>query len=226
MHVILAVAILIMLVIIAIPSWRAFRYRSQCIACEQAMKSASDGLIIEYLGKFEEDDVDAARDIIDQVMVARPDICPVHGNIYLVKEEHGIYQTKCGLHDPDTKERTCLNATYVRDELKEARKKILKKSDTEPDSIEIMCNGKPLECIRVTEEEVIHRGTKTTNGYKGVVAYYGVKGDFEYSAKGKAGKKKEMAKEGDICYLVYADEDHCAIWRATDGWTGDAYEGI
>ena len=224
-HVILAIAILIMLVVIAIPGWRAFRYRSQCIACEQAMKSAGDGLIIEYLGKYEEDDIDAARDIIDQVMVAREDICPAHGNIYLIKEEHGIYQPVCGLHDKDEKQRTRLNASYTRDELIEARKKLLKKSDTEPESIVITCNGKPLECMHVTEEEVIHRGTATTNGYKGVVAYYGVLGDFQYSAKAGT-KKKSKVKEGEICYLLYADEDHCAIWRANDGWSGDSYEGL
>ena len=36
--VILAVLILIMVGILMIPSWKAFRYRSECIACEQAMK--------------------------------------------------------------------------------------------------------------------------------------------------------------------------------------------
>ena len=39
----------VMLVLIAIPWWKSFRYRSECIACEQAMDSAKDGLIIDYL---------------------------------------------------------------------------------------------------------------------------------------------------------------------------------
>ena len=33
----------------------------------------------------------------------------------------------------------------------------------------------------------------------------------------------EKVSAGDIFYFVYADEDHCAIWKANDGWTGDAY---
>ena len=32
------------------------------------------------------------------------------------------------------------------------------------------------------------------------------------------------AKEGEICYFVYADENYCAIWRSNDGWDGDAYQ--
>ena len=33
-------------------------------------------------------------------------------------------------------------------------------------------------------------------------------------------------KAGEICYFVYADENHAAVWRADDGWTGSAYQGI
>ena len=51
---ILLALIAVMLVIIAIPWWKNFSYRSEVIACEQAMKSAEDGLIIEYLSRFKE----------------------------------------------------------------------------------------------------------------------------------------------------------------------------
>ncbi len=232
LHVMIAVAILIMIVVIGIPGWRAFKQKSQEIACEQAMKSAGDGLIIEYLGSGgQEASLEQAKDIIDVVMVTRDDICPAHGNIYLIKEEHGIYQPKCGLHDKDKKERTRLNATFVRDNLIDARRKMKDKAGKnweEPESITLMVNGKPLEIMHVTEEEMIHRGTRTTNGYKGVVAYYGVKGDFEFSPRGKAESQghKDTIKKGEICYIDYADPNYCAIWRSNVGWTGDAYEGL
>lgn len=222
--VILAVITLILLAIIAVPGWKAFQYRSEYLACEQAMKSANDGLIIEYLGSFEEGDVDQARKAIDQIMVARPDICPKHGNIFLVKGDNGVYTTVCGLHDKDVRQRTRLNATYCLEQLRETRKKLIKKGNDDPGDVEITSNGEPLTVTRVTKEEMIHRGTKTTNGYEGVVAYYGVKGDFEFSAKAKSRKNKTKVKDGDICYFVYADEDYCAIWRSRDNWTGDAYE--
>ena len=49
---ILLVAIAIMLVIILLPAWDDLRLLSQRLSCEQAMKSAKDGLIIEYLGRY------------------------------------------------------------------------------------------------------------------------------------------------------------------------------
>lgn len=225
MVVILAVIVLILLVVISIPAWKAFQYRSEYLACEQAMKSANDGLIIEYLGTYEEGDTKAARKALDQIMVARPDICPKHGNIFLVKGADGVYTTVCGLHDKDVRERTRLNSTYCLRKLRESRKKLIDKGNEDPGDIVITNNGEPLTITRVKKEEMIHRGTKTTNGYEGVVAFYGVKGDFDFSAKAKAKKSKKKVKDGDVCYFVYADEDYCAIWRMQDNWTGDAYDG-
>lgn len=221
--VLLLILIGIMLVIIAVPAWNAFRYRSERIGCEQAMKSAGDGLIIEYLGSFEESDIREARDTLERVMPAREDLCPVHGNIYLIKDENGIYEPVCGLHDPDVKRRTRLNASYAEEMLATARRKSVPAGQHDPESIEITVNGKPLTCVHVTEEEVIHRGTATTNGYEGIVCYYGTAGDFTFSPK-TAHKGMGSAKEGEICYFVYADEHYCAIWRSNDGWDGDAYQ--
>ena len=209
--VILAVLILIMVAIIAIPAWKAFNYKSECIACEQAMKSASDGLKFEYMDTFDEDSLRQARQTIDEVMPAREDICPTHGEVYLIKNEQGIYETVCGLHNSDAKRRTRLNAACAAGRLSEARKDILEKAkpgDPEPESISIRLNNKELKCTFVTEEVPIKRGTSTTKGYKGVVAFYGTDDD------------------GEINYFLYADEDHCAVWRENDGWRGEAYEGM
>lgn len=219
----LLVLIAIMLVVISVPLRKAFRYRSECIACEQAMKSAGDGLIIEYLHRRKESNIDEARNTILEVMPGREHICPSGGNIYLIKNDDGIYEPVCGLHDPDKILRTRLNASCAADLLRESRRKLLAQGNGEPESVEINLNSLPLTCVRVTQEEMIHRGTGTTNGYKGTVAYYGVAGDFTFSAK-TAHKGTGDAADGDICYFVYADKDHCALWRSNDGWTGDAYE--
>ena len=48
------------------------------------------------------------------------------------------------------------------------------------------------------------------------MAFYGVAG--QDGAWADAG-----GKAGEICYFSFADEDHCAAWRADDGWTGDSY---
>ena len=209
--VILSILVIVMVVVIYIPSWKAFRYRAEKIACDQAMKSATDGLRIEYLDTYTESDVDDARKTIDKVLVARDEICPAGGNVYLIKGEEGVFEPYCGLHYSDVARRTRLNASYAGDTLVEARKKLLKmanEGDPEPESIEITVNSKPLECVYVTEEVPIKRGTSTTKDYDGIVCFYGT------------------GSNGKINYFVYADEDYCAIWHKDDGWTGTAYENM
>jgi cell division protein FtsL len=220
--VILLILIAVMLVIISIPARKAFEYRSECIACEQAMKSAGDGLIIEYLHRQEGSDIKEARNTILDVMPGREHICPKGGNIYLILNDKDIYEPICGLHCSDKPLRTRLNASYAQSLLTEVRAKNMKDSATEPTSITINTNSKPLKCYHVTKEEKIHRGTKTTNGYKGIVAYYGVAGDFTFSSR-FTNKGMGKVEDGDICYFLYADENYCAIWRSCDGWDGDAY---
>ena len=220
--VILLILIGVMLFVIGIPAMKAFRYRAQRIGCEQAMKSAGDGLIIEYLGSFEEGSIKDARDTLEEVMPAREDLCPAHGNVYLIRDENGIFQPVCGLHDSDVRRRTRLNASYALQMLEDKRRAAALNGNNDPESLEITVNGRKLVCTHVTEEEAIHRGTATTNGYDGVVCYYGAAGDFTFSAK-TARKGMGTAKDGEICYFVYADENYCAIWRSNDGWDGDAY---
>ena len=119
--------------------------------------------------------------------------------------------------------RTRLNASFAKSRLITERDYLLRYQTKEPESIEIKVNGKPLNCMRVVKEEMIHRGTATTNGYKGVVAFYGVAGDFTYSAKIKE-PGYGTAKDGEVCYFLYADENYCAIWRSNGDWDGDAYQ--
>ena len=207
--VLLAVLILIMLVIISIPAFRRFNYRSECIACEQAMKSAKDGLKIEYLFTFDEDDIKHARESLAEIMPVREDICPRHGNVYLIKDKHGIFEPVCGLHNSDAARRTRLNASYAGNVLEEARKNIMEKAkegDPEPETIRIKVNNEPLECVYVTEEPNIRRGTSSTKGYDGIVAFYGT------------------GEQNEINYFLYADENYCAVWHENEEWTGSAYD--
>ena len=213
---ILLVAIAIMLVIILIPAWDDLRLLSQRLSCEQAMKSAKDGLIIEYLSRYKEGSVQDAMNTLDQVMIARPNICPAGGEVYLIKNSQGIYEPLCGLHDRDKKRRVRLNASRALELLREARRIALRSSQgAEPDEVNIVLNSMELSCVRVQQAQKLRRGTGTTDGFDGVVAFYGLAGEGDFPA--------EDVEAGDIFYFVYADEYHCAIWKANDGWTGDAY---
>ena len=213
---ILLLLIVAMLIIIAIPSWRAFEYRAQKQGCVQALKSARDGLIIEYLGQFREESVEEAMETLDEVMPARADLCPAGGTIYLIKDENGIYAPVCGLHDSDKALKCRLNASRAKDLLEEKLREERRVSETEPESIIFPLNGKELECIRVSEKPNLRRGTSTTNGYKGIVAFYGLAGEGAFA--------QSPQKSGKIDFFVYADEDYCAIWNYAEQWTGSAYE--
>lgn len=215
---VLLALIVVMLGIIAVPSWRAFRERSQKLACVQALKSARDGLIIDYLNNWEEGSTEDAMATLDEVLPARANICPAGGTVYLVRGENGIFEPICGLHADDAKLRTRLNASRAKELLEEALRKARRSSETEPEAVEIELNGQPLECVRVAEAQRLRWGTASTNGYEGVVAFYGLAGEGDFA--------ENAAKAGTICYFIYADEAHCAVWRNDDGWTGDAYQSL
>ena len=208
--------IVVMLVLIAIPGWKVFRYRSEKTGCDQGMKTATDGLIIDYLFENKAAEEEDAMVLLDDFMPGRTNICPAGGNVYLVKSVNDIYKTVCGRHDSDRKERARLNATYAKRLLVDQLRYDRRVSETEPETVTIPMNGDPLVCTRVQTKSTLHRGTKTTKDFEGIVCFYGIAGDGIFPVGD--------LEEGEICYFLYADEDYCAIWNADDGWTGTAYD--
>lgn len=214
--VVLLVLIAVMLVIIALPNWEVFRYRSEKTACDQAMKTARDGLIIDYLSNLDTGTTEDAMLTLDEVMPGRAAICPSGGTVYLVRNAQGIFEPVCGLHDSDKKHRVRLNASRAMEMLQEKLDMVRRHGESEPETVELTLNSATLKCERVQEKPNLRRGTATTNGYEGVVCFFGVNGEGSFAAT--------EVRKGEICYFVYADENHCAIWRADEGWTGDAYQ--
>ena len=207
----------VMLVLISVPAYRVYRYRAEKTGCVQAMKSAKDGLIIEYLSRYQEGSVEEAMTTLDEVLPERANICPAGGTVYLVRNDIGIFEPVCGMHDDDLKLRVRLNASRAMELLADGRRAAREEADEEPEAVEITLNGKPLECVWVEERLDLRRGTATTNGYEGIVAFYGIEGEGFDTGK---------VDKGEVCYFVYADENHAAAWRAEDGWTGDAYQNV
>ena len=202
----------VMLVIIAIPHWNRFVYRSEQTACDQAIKSAEDGLIIDFLANWEESTVEQARATLDEVLPERPNICPSNGTVYLIKNDQGLYKPYCGLHCDDLKLRVRLNASRAIELLKDGLWEA-KQNDVEDfETIRIELNGRHLDCVRVSEPVELFRGTASTKGFDGTVAFFGL---------GREGSFK--GKKGELVYFLYADENHCALWRKEDDWSGTAY---
>ena len=213
---VLLVLIAGMLVVIALPSWADFRLRSQRIACEQALSSARDGLIIDYLNNFDAGTAQDAMATLDEVLPARANLCPSGGTVYLVRNGKGIFDPICGLHESDDRKRCRLNASRALELAQAALAEIMEQDGaTIPDELEITLNGKKLTIKRVEEELGLRRGTSSTTGYEGIVSFFGVAGDGNFDAK--------SISDGEICYFIYADEFRCAVWKGRDGWTGDAY---
>lgn len=204
--VIMLIAIGVMIVILAIPLWNSFSYDASRMACEQAMKSAQDGLIIDYLHKFQNSSVKETQLTLDEVMPGRENLCPSGGTVYLVEGDHGVYEPVCGLHDRDDKRRTRLNASYIYEQLEDERATLKRRGLEEPESIIIEVNGKPLEVVRLEEDPGIRYGTKAMLDYEGIIGFYGVD------------------DKGNLSFFIYADEDHCARWSKASGWLGDAYK--
>ena len=78
---VLLVLIVVMLVLIAIPGWNNYRFRAEKMACVQALKSARDGLIIDFLGKWDAGTAQDARNTLDEVMPERANLCPAGGTV-------------------------------------------------------------------------------------------------------------------------------------------------
>ena len=224
----LIIANIALVVLILIPVWNNFQYEAGKVACDQAMKSAGDGLIIEYLGSLEEITSEEAMKLLDKIMPARDELCPLRGSIYLKKGDNGIFTPVCGIHDSDEKERVRLNASYakvlVEEKLEKAKEAAKLGTETEEKKTDdagrevttIVINGKELGCVRVLQEEHLRHGTAYTQGYDEVVAFYGIEGEGNFN--------DGRVKNGKIAYFVYADKNYCALWRAKDGWSGDAYK--
>ncbi len=243
---ILLLLIVVMLIIIAVPSWKRFSYRAQKVGCDQAMKSAGDGLIIEYLGDLRDTTSEEARRILDKVMPGRDKLCPAGGEVYLSKDEHGIYQPFCGIHGNDKKERVRLNASYAKELLSAELEKAGKKkntgsrsgSKTEEKSGKSDSSGTAKQTSAKTEKEQQDYTEITING-KPLQCIHVLKqepirrgtantNDYEgivayYGLEGEGDFDTGLVKKGDIAYFVYADEYYCARWSAKDGWSGDAY---
>ena len=207
--------IVIMLAVISASGWSAFKFHADEIGCMASLKTARDSLVIEVITENEDLTTGTSRKVLARTMPGRDNLCPAGGTVYLLPLENGSYDLVCGLHDPDQAERTRLNASYALDQLDADIYKRNLRSEEIPETIPLELNGQELICTQTAQAVPIRRGTSTTEGYDGVVAFFAV--------EGTEGWKDTGAQMGEVCYFLYADEYHCAIWNAQDGWTGDSY---
>ncbi len=201
----LVLIILLLVVMVVLPLIEQQRLKAEAYACSIAMKKAEDVLLVEVLSDPELSESKAAF-VVDESKLEMDSLCPSHGDFYLVPQS-GTWHVTCGIHESNTKIRTRLNATRILDllnaEIAERRRLGVAFDDS---VITWEINGQPLNVTRLEGNNGLRRGTDYSIDFDGVVCFYSL--DFS----------------GDVHWFVYADNNHAAVWKEEDGWSGDAYK--
>ena len=216
---ILLVLVGIMLIVVAIPIWRNLHEKSAKLGCVTALDSARRQLAVDYLMVNGTPTAKDAKDLVTYAMNGWDDLCPDGGTVYVVERggDHELpYDVVCGLHDPDAKERTRLNAGYVLYQVEEAVRQAQAAGELYPETVTVRLHGRDLIACLVDDYTGLRRGTASTSGVEGIVAYYSIVGHSAFGAD-------SGLEAGEIWYFSYADEEHCAAWSSIKSWTGDSY---
>ena len=215
---ILLAAILVLAIVCMIPVYRRYQKQAQVLACATALDTARRQLATDYMSSgFTNEKAQEAKDFVSVVMNGWDDLCPEYGTVYIIDREGDdlAWDVYCGLHGEDKKLCTRLNSDYVLDQLREALKIEQANGVQYPESLTYTLHGKTRTALLVDEATGLKRGTATTEGYEGIVAFYSLVGHSGFGAG--------RGKDGSLWYFSFADENHCANWRVNDGWTGDSY---
>ncbi len=220
---ILAAAVIVMAVICLIPSYQKYQKQGKTLACAVALDSARRRIATDFMfDGFQNSDAEQAKKTIERAMLGWEDLCPDGGSVYIIPIEGEVaWDVVCGMHDKDSRRRTRLNASNVRDQLVETLLKERKKGNPYPESLPYSLHHREGTAFLVDEPTNFKRGTKTTMGMEneGTVVYYSIVGHSDFGAD-------SGLREGELWYFSFADEEHCATWQSNDGWTGDSYRGI
>ena len=207
-----AVLAVVLILALLYPAYRLYKRHADEIGCMTAMKKAQDMLDVEFLGNYSLT-LEEAIAVAERSKWEMDTVCPAGGDYYLVERQDNDqkYRIVCGLHDPDTAERTRLNAAKLLGMLDEAVFEYTRYGKEVPESIPLRINSRELEAQRLDEPNNLRYGTDSSTGYKGTQMFF------------------TLAEDGSISWFVYADPNHAAVWRDKDvwsthsGWSGDAF---
>lgn len=182
--------------------------RAELLACSVSMKKAQDMLTVEYLNDpdFSEED---ARAVLERSKMAMENLCPAGGDYYLIPQRGGqFWNLSCGVHEQDTRLRTRLNATRVFELLNaELDEYFATGKKLGGGLFTFTINGEDLYVQRINGNNGLRRGTDSSIDFEGIICLYSYSDDL------------------GLRWFVYADRGHAAVWKAEEGWSGDAYTG-
>ena len=175
--------------------------------CSVAINKAQKAINLELVQNPGHFTLEDAQAVMEKNKWAMETLCPAGGDCYITDESeemgHTHFQVVCGLHDEDARRRTRLNARNVLEQLEtEIKHKSLMGAGI-PESVSLTLNGDTLKAALGDDE--LPRGTYTTPGYEGTVAFY-------------------SADDEGVYRMSFADENYSANWDRGWGWNGSAYE--
>lgn len=219
---ILLILIGIMAAIIAAPFVLQYLHESSQFACQTALDSARRQMAADYMLTNGIPTVKDAQGHTTYALSGWDDLCPSGGTVYVREVDNASdsempYELICGLHNPDTKLCTRLNANYVLAQIQGAVEKSRLGGVPYPETVTVKLHGKEISAQLVDSYTGLRRGTADTKGYDGTVIYYSIVGHSDF------GSDSNM-EQGQVWYFCYADENHCATWSSRKSWTGDSYE--
>ena len=203
---VLVVLAVILLIVAAIPTYRAYKARADIYSCTVARKKAQDMVDVEFLWNYSLT-YDEAVAVVERAKMEMDALCPAGGDYFLVEREDSDqkYLVTCGLHESDTRLRTRLNAYHVYELLNEEIFNARRRGVELELPVVLTVNGKELVLEELEAPNDLRYGTDANIDYKGIVCFF------------------TRDEAGEVNWFVYADENHAGRWNPADGWTGDAY---
>lgn len=196
-----ALAVLALAALILLPHVRAYQERGAATACAIGIASAQrkmDDAAALKGGALSEDEAKraAVRDLKDW-----SELCPSGGDCCVIPDGDGRQVLVCPLHCDDKRLRTRLNADHA---LAALRAALSTNRDDVPDAVSVTVNNRVQQVLRA-DEPPLRRGTGSTAGFEGTVAFFQADGT------------------GAPVWFCYADENYFALWRKNEGWSGDCF---
>lgn len=215
---ILLFLIFIMLIVTAVPFITQWREESATFNCMLSAEKMQDLVDMEVLFRQRPLTPEETEEFLQNYKDLGEILCPDGGEFDAVDRDSLSMEVVCCRHDSNTGRRARMCAERVLDRVRtEVRKKQL--SGTRyPDSVKVTLNSRPLKAVRVTEPTGLRRGTATTPGYKGIVAFYSIAATPQKVSN--QGSREEL-QTGEVYYFSYADENHAVTWTMWDGWRFD-----
>lgn len=198
----LLAAVAVLAASLLVPWLRTYRESADASACAMALNEAQRKINDTAIVSGGSLTADEARRAATQNVKNFSELCPAGGDCGLLADGSGGYTVVCALHTSDAALRTRLNAENALERSRAALETALLREGTEPESLNVTLNGKPFTVDRVDGLPQLRGGTRVSEGVDGTAAWCVTDG-------------------GEIVEFCYADEEHNAAWRASEGWTLD-----